>query len=458
MSVQQTLRALNQYLKEKNLTGCISYRGETAHLMRAANSQISLNATERGSKFFIELQDDKRFSRAGVSAGPDSTQSVKEAVDLCAQNLPSMPEVPFATPMKPISQLDENVSETDPAFASIDSKTMESLFSEAKKRFAHRQTEVTGAFSLGQYEFGSINTLVTDPLYHKGSDYNIEIVLQMRRGKKEVRASDVGARSDALKFDKILDELDTYLSVKENTPLQDLPKGKYRVVFGRDAIAEMVMFLGWLAISGETFEYENGMLRKNEHSFGDKILGDNFTLVDDPAQPGMLFPRTFGLNGVARKRFPLFTNGVWENLIYSRKLDCDRFGKAVNNDLGVPNFVMSCGDGPETFAEVVASCREKTVFIPYLHYMNSPDSSKGEITASSRFGTFLIDEGKVQSHLYSLRLNETLFNIFRQISWLSRASRHSNISDTYGLRMAEAIQLPAYMCVDGVNITGSSNV
>ena len=457
MSVQNTLRKLNDFMKGRGLCGSVSYRGETSHLMRAANSIISLNTSEKGSKFFIELQDGKKFSKVSVSAGTEDFEIIKKSILLAEENIAVMPEIPFATPMEPICQKEESAKDNDSELENIDSTKMLELFKGAKERFGNRETYISGAFSCGSYEYGTINTLVENPLYHKGSDYNIEIVLQMIESKKEIRASQVSDNLKDLDYDVIYEELDKALSVKEKTQREDLEPGNYDVVFGRDAIADLVSFLGYLGLSGEVYEYSMGMFQKDSHKIGDKIFGDNFTLTDAPEKTDNIFSRLFGTNGISRNTTELITDGILKNLVYSDKMDCDRFSCKVNNDASTLNLSMSTGDGPSDFDEMVKSCKTKTIFIPFLHYMNSPNYAKGEVTATSRFGTFLIENGEIKSHLYNLRVNEDLFKVFSNIEWLSKEATFANTSDTYGLRMASAIQLPVYTKVKGINITGTNN-
>ena len=458
MSVKDTLKRLNNFMKGRGLCGTVNYRGEVSHLMRAANTAISLNTSEKGSKFFIELQDGKKFSRVSLSAGVEDYDKIVKSILLAEKNICVMPEIPFATPMKPICQVKENIHNNDAALENIESAKMLDFFEGAKERFSERGTYVSGAFSCGSYEFGVINTLVENPLYHKGSDYSIEIVLQLTENKKEIRASQVGDCLKKIDYDAIYKELETALDVKKNTKRIDIEQGCYDVVFGRDAVADLLGFLSYLALSGEAYEYGMGMFQKASHKIGNKIFGDNFILSDSPEKENNIFPRTFGTNGICRKNTELITNGILKQLIYSDKMDCDRFNQKVNNDEAVINLIMETGEGPADFKEMVESCKTPTIFIPYLHYMNSPNRAKGEVTATSRFGTFLIEDGKIKNHLYKLRINEDLFKVFSNIEWLSRQTAFANTSDTYGLRMASAIQLPIYTKIKGINITGSSNV
>ncbi len=458
MKILETLRSVNEYMKTKGFTGEVSFRGETSHLVRAANNQISLNTSEQGAKFFITLQDGKKFSNGSVATAIDNVDEIKKAIDVVASKLKHVPEIGFATPMEAVAQEAACTAYYDEKLENIDSTVMKDFFAEAVKRFAARKTAVSGAFSCGMYEYGLINTLVSDPLYYKGSDFNIELVLQLEQDKKEIRASQVGESMSQYKPEELYGTINTLLTLKETTPREDIAPGQYDVIFGFDAVAELTGIFTRLTLSGEIYEYGMGMMVKDKYSIGDKIFSDKLTIIDDPTGKDALFRRPFGMNGVKRVKTVLFEKGVWKTVQYSSKMDADRFGKKVDSDLGVANIVILPGDGPATFDDMVKSCTKPTIYIPFIHYINIPNRTKGEFTGTSRFGTLLIENGKVKSHLYNLRINDNLFNFFSNIEWLGKKLEHSNTSNTYGLRVADEIALPGFMKVNGISITGTSNV
>ncbi len=117
---------------------------------------------------------------------------------------------------------------------------------------------------------------------------------------------------------------------------------------------------------------------------------------------------------------------------------------------------MNTGDGPSDFSEMVKSCERPTIYIPFIHYMNFTNATKGEFTGTSRFGTFLIENGKIQNHLFNLRINDSYMRIFNNVEWLSNRIAHVNTSNTYGVRMASSIACPNFVKVNNVKITDSS--
>jgi len=455
-NILNTLKEVNSYMKSSSISGTVTYRHEVSHMVRCGRSQISLNVSETGEKFIFELQEGKRKISGTITADDTELKKLQDFVTDLYSRLEFMPEVAHLKPLGEIAQV-EVKHVADKRFDEIDSSIMVNLYAECDKHFKNENVEISGAFSAGIYSYAVINTLVEEPISYQGSDYNVEAVLQLLdHDKKEIRVADVGETLEHYDQLSLINHLDKIYKLKTTTERTDVPAGEYDIVFYSDAFSDITNYMGYLTMSGEAYEYGMGMLNKDEHKVGSKIFGDNVTIVDDPSDPEILFSRPIGRNGVERKNFPLITDGVIANMFYSDKDTCDRFSVEVNNDQSVAAIKLQAGDGPEDFDSMVKSCRKKTLFIPFIHYMNFTNPAKGEFTGTSRFGTFLIEGGEIKSHLYNLRINDSYHNIFNQIEWLSKKIAHVNTSDTYGMRSASSIACPQFVKVNNVKITGSS--
>lgn len=457
--IKISLELLNSKIKERSIEGMFTYRGEVSHLIRAGRSQVSLNVSEQNDTLFVELYKGKKKVAGSISCQLE--EGIDDALAFVLKlysSIDFMPEVPHMKPMQATAQEGNlSVANFDESIISFESERIVSFFKKLVSTFSKNDIEVSGAFSAGAHAYCVVNTLSSKAHYYIGSDWNIEVVLQLvSDDKKEIRSHRVGERLSEFNEDDILKELSRFLAFKKETPRLNVNAGRYDVIFSSDAFAEMVMYMSWLAFSGEAFEYEAGMLQKGIHKIGSKLFGDNVSIVDDPNDPDILYSRFIGLNGVARSYFPLIENGVLQNLFYSDKDTCDRFNLDVNNDMSVSQIKVQGGDGPSDLATIIKSCKGPTLYIGYIHYMNITNAAKGEFTGSSRFGTLLIEDGEVKGHLYNLRLNDTYYNIFNNIKWLSKELTHINTSNTYGHRMSSSIMCPKFALVQNVQITGTT--
>jgi predicted Zn-dependent protease len=481
IAVKKLLQQINQFMQQQGITGSVTYQQETSHMVRCGRSQISLNVSEQGEKYFIELQQGKRKIEGSTTAQVGELDKLKVLVLSLNDKLKFMPEVSHRLPMTAIAQLaiDENLdkntgknldkntnknldnsldqTKVDAALLNVDSSLMVNLFKQCAQHFENEKVEISGAFSAGIQSYAVINTLVEQAVSYQGSDYNVEIVLQLLdHDKKELRVSDVGNALTQFDSKKLIEHLTKMYQIKTETPQQEIDPGEYDVIFYADAFADLTNYMGYLALHGESYEYGMGMLQKDKQKVGDKLFSENLSIIDDPTDVDILFSRPVGRNGIKRPIFPLISNGVLDNMFYSVKEDCDRFNVEINNDVNVSGIKVPTGTGPATFDEMVKSCIKPTLFISYIHYMNFTNAAKGEFTGTSRFGTFLIEQGEISAHLYNQRINDSFHNTFNNIEWLSSTLTHINTSNTYEMRNAASIACPLFVKVNKVKISGSN--
>jgi len=455
-SVIECLSNIISALKEEDYHTEVLYRGEKSHLIRAGRNQISLNVGEEGSKFFLNLQKGKRFISGSLTAKDNDHQKVIAYAKDLSTKIELMPEVPHLKEPKSLAQ-GLIVEEADESIKNFDTAVAVKFYEDAFNRFKKDSIELSGAFSAGFYNIALASTNSPTPSYYEGTDFNTELVLQLLKDdKKELRVSQVGASITDYRPTKMLDHLQKTMDIKKQTPRKDLPPGEYDVIFHADAFSDMISYMTWVALRGDSWLYQTGMLQKGEHDPGKQVFGENFHLTDNHDDEDVLFHRPFGLNGALKPNFTAFDKGVLKGFYHTNKDTCDKFDIEINNCSQISSYKLHPGDGPGSFEEMIESTTKPTLYIPYIHYMNFTNPAKGEFTGTSRFGTFLIENGKVSHHIYNLRIIDSFHSIFNNIEWLSSKLEQVNFSNTYGLRLAGSVTCPRYARVNRVKISGSS--
>ncbi len=98
------------------------------------------------------------------------------------------------------------------------------------------------------------------------------------------------------------------------------------------------------------------------------------------------------------------------------------------------------------------------LYIPFLHYMNIVNPSKGVLTSSSRFGALLLKKDGSIVIPYNVRLTQSLFDVFGEnVDWLSNETTAYNTSLSYGARNPAAIIVPRFTRVNGLEISHSNS-
>ncbi|PIP96247.1 MAG: hypothetical protein COW00_20005 [Bdellovibrio sp. CG12_big_fil_rev_8_21_14_0_65_39_13] len=450
----QLLINANQYLKDQGIKGQIVFRSERSHLVRAGRNQVSLNTSEEAARFFVQIQLGKKQSKGEFVLKNNTTEELIHEIKELQATLPLLPEIDHLGDLLNLAQGDYNDDHSDMDMINMDTSLMVDVYAKAVNKFADKGCEVSGAFSLGTYAYSIINTNVEQPISYRGSDYNVDVVLQLKEhNNKEIKSSQVGASLAEINADAMIEELDRHFLVKTTTHRKSVPIGKYNVIFGPEAVAEILAYTSWVGFSGESYLMQTGMFKKGQHDIGSKVFGDNITITNDPTSKHSLFKRRVGLNGILRPAHTIINKGILKNLIYSSKDICDRYGIVVDNDFATASFELLPGTGPATWTELVQQTKEPTLYINTLHYMNFTNVAKGEFTATSRFGTYLISEGKVQDHLYNIRVNDSFHHVFNNVHWLSSKITSVNLSSTYGMRLASSVSVPEWIEVKDVPIT-----
>ena len=447
-SIQNNLVDLCNQIKKHNLDGEVSYKSDHTNMIRVGRSQISLNVTETREIYYLQLYKNKKVIEG-------SAINMKEAMAMVndlSKKIDLMPEIPFLTPIEQLCGTNKKNDHFDPGLESIDPQIMVDIYKKADELFIKKDknNHISGSFSSGSYSYGIINTKTSEALYHKGSDFNGEIVVQINsHDKKEIQKFMVGETMNDL--DLNFQELENLYEYTTTTPYKKLSEGKYDVVFSAEAIGELSAYLLWIS-SGEAKEYGQSYLN-DQRKVGDQLFGKNFTIADAPSTHP-LFRRPFGQNGFKHTDRQLIKNGVLLDLAYTDKMTCDRFNKKLNScNQSDYNLIIEKGTGPDDQISMISSCEKPTIFINYLHYLNFTNSSKAEITGTSRFGTFLIEGGKITHNLEKVRLLDNFLNLFTNIEWLSSKAVNISATSSYGFRSPFALNMPKFVKIKNVSLS-----
>jgi predicted Zn-dependent protease len=98
---------------------------------------------------------------------------------------------------------------------------------------------------------------------------------------------------------------------------------------------------------------------------------------------------------------------------------------------------------------------ERGVYVTRLWYANVVRPKETLITAVTRDGTFLIENGRVTRPLRDLRLTDSLLGILSRAQALTRDQKLTSDGEFYGRRFAYGVVCPA-MRADAVRFTGAA--
>lgn len=454
--ILSTLHALRAYALAKGSTITLDYHEEDSSLMRFANSAISLNTNEHLIRLGITAYEGRKRASYDLITDLDKLVEMKKGVDIAVEMVAHAQPLEYEPTLPTFSESFADESGYDAGLAHLPNEEKLAYFNAAVKGLETEEIRLSGVFANGATTLAQITTLSEHTQFFRMSDANATVVLAHTKLKWEVQSEQSAHTLSALNPEPLRSELafllDRYL---HDTP-QSLPLGKYDIVFGSAAIADMLNFMNWIAFNGGSMKRGYSMV--TEDKVGQKVLSEKITLVDDPSR-AETFPFLRDLMGMLHPRFPLFERGVFRGYTWYQD-DADEFGAhPTGHTLMHKSLALQGGEMDLASLEaLVRMPRENDIlYIPFLHYMNIVNPVKGIITASSRFGALYLKKDGSVAIPYNVRLTQSLLDIFGdKVAWLAKQTTAYNMSNSYGARNPSAIVVPLFMCVRDLEISNSN--
>ncbi len=454
--ILQTLRDLRAYALAKGIEAGFMYHEEDSHLMRFANSAISLNTNEHLIRLEIMAFDGKRRASYEMITDLNKLDEMKQGVDIAAEMVKHAMPLSYQPTNPAYAQDFADESAYDPELGALTGEERLAYFNEAAQGLETDDIKLSGIFSSGTNTTAQITTRSEHTQYFKTSDAQINIVLSHQTLKWEVLAEQSAQRKSDLNPAALRRDLAFLLERYQNEPAQQIPVGKYDIVFGATAIGDLISIMNWIGFSGGSMK--RGFSFIGEDKVGQKVFSDQFNLSDDPTRRET-FPFQRDMIGLERNPFPLFEQGIFKGFTWFQD-DADEFGAQPTGHTVMHKSLVLEGGQMEvsTLEELVNLPRENDLlYIPYLHYMNIVNPSKGLLTASSRFGALLLKKDGSVIVPFNVRVTQSLLDIFSdKIAWMSKAQTVNNTSMSYGARNPTAIVTPTFVRVNDLEISHSN--
>jgi len=456
--ILQTLKDLRKYALEKGYEITLRYHEEDSYLMRFANSSISLNTNEHLIRLDITAYSGRKRASNELITDLGKLDEMKQGIDTAAGMVEHAQPLTYQPTVPVFSKSFADESGYDAGLAQISNDERLQYFNQASAGLESEAVKLSGIFSSGTNIIAQINTRSEHTQYFKTSDAQVSAVLSHATLKWEVTAEQSASKKSELDPSALRQELAFLVNHYQTDTPQQIPLGNYDIIFGGAATADMLNFMNMIGFNGGSVK--RGFSFLGEDKVGKKVFSDKFTLVDDPTRLET-FPFKRDFTGITRNPFPIFQKGVFKGFTWFQD-DADEFGaKPTGHTVSHKSLVVSGGDKKDvnSLQDLVNLPRDKDIlYIPFLHYMNIVNPSKGIITGSSRFGTLLLKRDGSVLVPYNVRLTQSLLDIFGdKVTWLSQATVAYNTSQSYGARNPTAIIVPKFMRVNDLEISHSNS-
>jgi predicted Zn-dependent protease len=225
-----------------------------------------------------------------------------------------------------------------------------------------------------------------------------------------------------------------------------LGPGEYTVVFEPAAVGWLLDLLAGSAFNGLAHAEGRGAL---DGRLGQRVAVPLVNLSDSPRSARTL-PRSFDAEGTRKAPIPLIQDGVAHSVAHDRRSAAIAGATSTGHALapgGAPsgpsptNLVLA-GGGASDETELCAPV-ERGVYVTRLWYANVVRPKETLITAVTRDGTFLIENGRITRPLRDLRLTDSVLGILSRTQAIARHQQLTSDGEFYGRRFAYGIVCPA---------------
>jgi predicted Zn-dependent protease len=224
-----------------------------------------------------------------------------------------------------------------------------------------------------------------------------------------------------------------------------LPPGRYPVVLEHHAVGALLEMLAGTAFDGMAHGEGRGALAGR---LGRTVGSPGINLSDAPHLPASL-RRAFDAEGVSKAPLPLIQDGVAHRVVHDTRSAALAGEASTGHALApgggpapLPTNLVLIGGGAADEGELCAPI-ERGVYVTRLWYGNVVRPKETLVTAGTRDGTFLIEDGRVSRPLRDLRLTDSVLGMLARTDALASRAELTSEGEFYGRRFASGVVCPA---------------
>ncbi len=237
-----------------------------------------------------------------------------------------------------------------------------------------------------------------------------------------------GAAWDAAQVDVARLAEDAVRRAEMSRHPREVKPGAYDLIVEPYAVGEIFNWMAFVIFDTRAFQEGRSLLAKR---MGDKIMGDNVTIVDDGLTPEVI-PLPFDFEGVPRTKVTLVDRGVARGLCYDLATAAKEGKKSTGHALppgsseGPFPLHLALAPGTATRDEMVAAM-DHGLYATRFHYVNGfVEPMQAVFTGMTRDGTFWVEDGKIKYGVKNLRWTESMLRAFSQVKVIGRERRLIN--------------------------------
>ncbi len=226
-----------------------------------------------------------------------------------------------------------------------------------------------------------------------------------------------------------LDDLKKKIMFKSEPHI--IEPGEYTVILESPAVASILGHMGYLSFNAKAVYEKTSFFQENK-----KVFSENVTIYDDKDYESG-FPFHFDEEGIERKKVTIIEKGICKNVTcdryYGKKIGKDTTGHSSGGIVSgpIPNHLVM-EKGNSSLEDLVSSV-DNGIYVSNFHYVNTVRPFDVTLTGMTRYGTFLIKNGKIVKPLKNLRFTQSMVEAFSNIESISSEIEVHTGNDFYSI-------------------------
>jgi len=305
--------------------------------------------------------------------------------------------------------------------------------------------DLVGIYSSGYIYTGFANSL-GQINWHSNFSFSFDYSVY-NKNNNAIKLNYSSKKWDKSKYDLILSNGLKKLEILSN-PSKNIETGQYAVYLEPSALNEIIDMMSWGGFSYKSNKIGTSplhLLNKKERSLNKAVS------IDENIKDGL--SPNFNADGFIKpENIQMITNGEFTEPLTSPRSSIEY--SVIHNASGSSEYPSSIDmkEGDINNEEILSTINNG-IYISNLWYLNFSDRNNGRMTGLTRFGCFLIENGKLTSPINTMRFDDSVYSMLGE-NLIGLTSNRDLLIDsgTYEERSTASARLPGAL-VDNFKMT-----
>lgn len=403
---------IDKVLAYSNYYTMVTVNNREEGLTRFANSQIHQNVFSADTSVEIVIYHNKRESKVSTNIIDD--KGLRQAVKDAEENLTFLPEGDIDIPEITLPMEISCVSQDEALSEKFNITNRAELIGQGIK-LLEEDYITAGALTLNKMTIAMGNTKGIKR-YCINNSVGFNTVVMHKDGASGYAEL---VTDKASELDVVVEFKKAYAKAKMGLNPVSIELGSYDVILEPLAVGDLLTYTTFMGFSAKAEKNGSSCFTGK---LGEKVFGQNITIKDEVKNENT-FMLPFDFEGYERQNLNIIDKGVLKELAYDVRSAIEDNTKTTGHSIGytqmggVPlNLVMEGGKG--NLEDLIKSTK-RGLLVSRFHYMNEVDSRKGILTALTRDGLFLIEDGKIKCPVKNMRMTESVLSAFSNVTGIT---------------------------------------